>query len=230
MIAAYRLKGLGWFASCVAIVLGFYLVSLQVAAERKKLDRMNTQILTAQRDIRALETEFDTRANLAQLERWNGDTLALAAPIAGQYVSDEAQLASMDVTSGGGAMIQTASLVVPSAPVGLPAVPTPNPDLPAVPHPATSAPASAPVQMAAVTPAPRMTAAAVLRAPRLRALEPAAPRSTPGLARKVNAERAVAAVAKVRPEAVAMLDRKLLSDTTLGDILSGARAEAGRRR
>ncbi|MBB5715770.1 hypothetical protein [Sphingomonas aerophila] len=228
MIAAYRLKGLGWFASCVAIVLGFYLVSLQVAAERKKLDRMNAQILTAQRDIRALETEFDTRANLAQLERWNGDTLALAAPIAGQYVSDEAQLASMDVTSGNGAMIQTASLVVPSAPVGLPAIPTPNPDLPAVPHPATSAPA--PVQMAALTPAPRMTAAAVLRAPRLRALEPVAPRSTPGLARKVNAERAVAAVAKVRPEAVAMLDRKLLSDTTLGDILSGARAEAGRRR
>jgi len=40
----------------------------------------------------------------------------------------------------------------------------------------------------------------------------------------------MAAVAKVRPQAVAMLDDKLLSDNTLGDILSGARAEARRRR
>jgi hypothetical protein len=36
-------------------------------------------------------------------------------------------------------------------------------------------------------------------------------------------------VAKVRPEAVAMLDKKLLSDSTLGDILSSARAEARKR-
>ena len=41
MTAAYRLKGIGWFGSCVAVVLGFYLVSLQVAAERKKLDDVN---------------------------------------------------------------------------------------------------------------------------------------------------------------------------------------------
>ena len=42
--------------------------------------------------------------------------------------------------------------------------------------------------------------------------------------------RTAAAVAKVRPEAVAMLDRQLLSDTTLGDILKGAKTEARRRR
>ena len=90
MTAAYRMKGLGWFGGCVAIVLGFYLVSLQVAAERKKLDGVNDRIEAAQRDIRALETEFETRANLAQLEKWNGDTLALASPVAGQFVVDEA--------------------------------------------------------------------------------------------------------------------------------------------
>ena len=44
-----------------------------------------------------------------------------------------------------------------------------------------------------------------------------------------DAARAKAAVAKVRPEAVAMLDKKLLSDSTLGDILSSARAEARKR-
>jgi hypothetical protein len=63
MTAAYRLKGVGWFGGCVAVVLGFYLVSLQVAAERKKLEAVNGQIRFAERDIRALETEFDTRAS-----------------------------------------------------------------------------------------------------------------------------------------------------------------------
>ena len=83
MTAAYRLKGIGWFGGAVVVVLGFYLVSLQVATERKKLEQLNGRILSAQRDIRALETEFDTRANLAQLEKWNGDTLALSSPTAG---------------------------------------------------------------------------------------------------------------------------------------------------
>lgn len=93
MAATYRLRGLGWFGGVVLATLGFYLVSLQVAVERKRLEQVNTRIVLAQRDIRALETEFDVRSNLAQLERWNGDTLALAAPTAGQFVRDEAQLA-----------------------------------------------------------------------------------------------------------------------------------------
>jgi len=116
MTAAYRFKGIGWFGGCVAIVLGFYLVSLQVAAERKKLEGMDRKIDAAQRDIRALETEFETRANLAQLEKWNGETLALAAPVAGQFVTDETALASLDVTQVGipPAGVQTAALVVPS--------------------------------------------------------------------------------------------------------------------
>lgn len=237
MIAAYRLKGLGWFASCVAIVLGFYLVSLQVAAERKKLEVMNRQIEAAQRDIRALETEFDTRANLAQLEKWNGDTLALSAPVAGQYVGDEAQLAAMDVSAPNSPGLQTAALVVPSAPVLMPAVATQPPTAASAPvrvQPAPTRPViAAPVQMAARV-APRapvaVASAAPVRVAKIKALEPVALRATPAAARLASAARANAAVAKVRPQAVAMLDRKLLSDSTLGDLLSGARAEAGRRR
>ncbi|MDD1452564.1 hypothetical protein NHF48_019165 [Sphingomonas sp. H160509] len=114
MTAAYRMKGVGWFGGCVAVVLGFYLVSLQVAAERKKLEAVNGQIRSAQRDIRALETEFDTRGNLAQLERWNGDTLALSAPTAGQFVVSEAALAALDVNSLRADGVQTAALLVPS--------------------------------------------------------------------------------------------------------------------
>lgn len=210
MTAAYRLKGIGWFGGCVAIVLGFYLVSLQVAAERKKLEGVDRKIDAAQRDIRALETEFETRANLVQLEKWNGETLALAAPVAAQFVTDETALASLDVTQVGTAMagVQTAALVVPSlATTSIPAV--------------TAAPAATPaaVQVAAAMPTAKR---AVIK---VAAIE----KSARMLAKLNDAARASAAVAKVRPQAVAMLDKKLLSDTTLGDILSSARAEARKR-
>jgi hypothetical protein len=216
MTAAYRLKGLGWIAVLAGIVLGFYLVSLRVATERKTLDALNARIATAERDIRALETEFDTRANLAQLEKWNGETLALAAPVAGQFVADEAQLAALDPAAPAGPPapgVRTAALVVPSLPEALPA--------PVQPVVQTAAVVVAPVRVANA--APRVTAAA--------AVQTVAPigRNAPALARLAEAARGVAAVAKVRPQAVAMLDRKLLSDTTFGDILASARAEARHR-
>ncbi len=206
MTAAYRMKGMGWFGGCVAIVLGFYLVSLQVAAERKKLDGVNARIGAAQRDIRALETEFETRANLAQLEKWNGDTLALASPTAGQFLPDEAALAALDVNAVG-ATIQTAALVVPS-------LPTMMPEVPATPAAAAAAPAL--TQVASAMP----TAAKAVIKP------VAASIGAPMLAKLNDTVRAAAAVAKVRPQAVAMLDRQLLSDDTLGTILRSARAES----
>ncbi|MES2422254.1 MAG: hypothetical protein V4595_13315 [Pseudomonadota bacterium] len=229
MTAAYRMKGVGWFGGCVAVVLGFYLVSLQVAAERKKLEAVNGQIRSAQRDIRALETEFDTRGNLAQLERWNGDTLALSAPTAGQFVVSEAALAALDVNSLRADGVQTAALLVPSGAGSVVSTSI---------VPVTAAPAVvklAPIQMAQVT-APRAMNVAIQAASKT-ALKPVVIRasvSTPrsaeaALVRAAKTERLVA-VAKVRPQAVAMLDRKLLSDTTLGDIMSGARSESRKRR
>ncbi len=223
MTAAYRFKGIGWFGSCVAVVLGFYLVSLQVAAERKKLDDVNARIATAQRDIRALETEFDTRANLVQLEKWNGDTLALTAPIAGQFVGDEAQLASLDVTHGPAAgTVQTAALLVPSqpAPVAPPAAEAVALAAATTASPKPNAPAPV-VRLAKVDlPKPQVVKAVSERVVVSKAAKPA----------PIATVRTAAAVAKVRPQAVAMLDRQLLSDTTLGDILKGAKTESRRRR
>ncbi|MDB5676311.1 MAG: hypothetical protein JWM65_3293, partial [Sphingomonas bacterium] len=188
---AYAWKSLGWFTAIVAVALGFLLVPLQVAAERKKLDKTVAQIGAAHRDIRALETEFDTRANLAQLEQWNGDTLRLTAPVAGQYITDEAALASLDLRGAqpGEAGAQMASLVVPSRPTGL-----------------------ATVQ--ATTPAIRILPATAMAAPE------------PSLAGAV-AEVRTAAVERIKSQAVASLDRKLLSDSTIGDLMSSARAETG---
>lgn len=212
MAAMYRLKGLGWLTSCAMVAIGFYLVSSQVAAERKRIEQLDRKIVGAQRDIRALETEFDVRANLAQLERWNGDTLALTVPTAAQFVRDEAALAALSPNQpapvplpGSAAPVQTAQLIVPAAPVVV-----------AAPAPAVSA-ASATVRTAAAAPVATVKVAATKPA--------AAPRLTPAVV-----AAAAPATASARAAKVAMLDRALLSETTVGDLLSRARTERGRLR
>lgn len=193
MTAAYRLRGLGWFLSGVVVVLGFYLISLQVAAERKKVVDMDRKILLAQRDIRALETEFDTRANLAQLERWNGEVFALTAPASDQFVADEAALASIDLNAplGEAPRAPSASYIVPAAPQAV----------------------------AVIAPAPQPVAAQPVAQP------------VPAGIRPVREVLASAAAVPVRPAGkrvatIAMLDRKLLSESTIGDLIASARAES----
>ncbi|MCD2314991.1 hypothetical protein LQ954_02375 [Sphingomonas sp. IC-11] len=219
MTAAYRLKGLGWFGGVVIVSLSFYLVSLQVAAERKRLAQIDAKISSAERDIRALETEFDVRSNLAQLERWNGDTLALVAPTASQFVRDEAQLAAISFRPGsqlpGAAQgdVQTAQLIVPARPSEI--APAVMEDVPAAP-PATL------VQVAAKPAAPRSASVKVAAA----VTEPARPAVI-----KAAVTTTGAPTASIRKaHAVAMLDKSLLSDATLGDLMSGARSERGRLR
>ena len=202
MAAIYRLKGLGWLTGCAIVAIGFYLVSSQVAAERKRLEQVDRRISSAERDIRALETEFDVRANLAQLERWNGNTLALTVPTARQFVADERALAALSPVQGlpvpgRDVPVQTAQLIVPAAPVAA--------IVPAVATASTATGAPAVVKVAAV-----QVAAA-----------------TPITVTKVAAR---AAAAPVKVAKVAMLDRGLLSENTLGEILSGARAERSRLR
>jgi hypothetical protein len=191
-MAAYSFKNFGWFASGVVGVLGCYLVTSQVAAEKARADAVSVAIIQAHKDIRDLETEFETRANLAQLERYNGEVLALSAPAPQQFLGDETQLASLG--AGGTAQVQNAALLVPSGvtPAVVPA-PAAAPVTTAAPAPVT-----APVQTAAATSAP--------------------------------ISRAVRDVIKSGKGQVAMLDRKLLSDTTLGDLMKGARTEASRLR
>jgi hypothetical protein len=206
MTATYRLKGLGWLAIAVIAALGFYLVSLQVSVERKRLETVNRQIASAEDDIRSLQTEFSTRANLAQLERWNGDVLALTATTATQYMRDGQALASLGGREQGGAEVQMASLVIPTLPVA----PTPVADEATTVATAAVAPAATPapvkVKVESGKPAP-VALAAIVKA--------AASRPNPA--------------ARAKAEAVAMLDRKLLSDSTLGDLMSKARAETALR-
>lgn len=228
MVALYRLKGLGWLSSCALVAIGFYLVSSQVAAERKRLQQVDVKIASAERDIRALETEFDVRANLVQLERWNGNTLALTVPTTQQFVRDETTLASLsprDMTplqpgqSGG---VQTASLIVPSSPLTVTPPASTGNAAPTIVKAVINKPVSAPrydaVRIAHVMPA-----------------IPAA-RPAPAVAAARVLIRQAIAHADERPRvdrnvrSVAMVDNSLLSAGTLGDLASGARAERSRLR
>lgn len=96
-----RLRPIGWVAGVAGAALGFYLVSLQVAAERTALEGVEHRIAVTHRQIRQLETEFSARASLRQLEEYNNEVLALSAPKVGQYVSSGVQLASYSPAEGG---------------------------------------------------------------------------------------------------------------------------------
>ncbi len=201
MVVAHRFRWFGWFVLCVSVILGCYLMSSRVAAERNKLASIETSIARTQRDIKALETEFDTRASFAQLQRWNGDTLKLSAPTAAQYIRNDAELAQVDFNAPnpvGLPQVQTAAAVIPSAPV------TPEDAT----MPAASTPAPAPA-----APARIKAAVAMVSAPVAAKLQPAAAKVP----------------VKARPATVALLDRKLLSDATLGSLSRGARDEVSAR-
>ena len=89
-------KPVGWVAGVAAAALGCYMLSLNVAAERAELKKLEWRIVMAKRDIRILQTELGTRGRLQQLESWNANVLALSAPTADQFVDSEVTLARFD--------------------------------------------------------------------------------------------------------------------------------------
>jgi hypothetical protein len=195
MVVVSRFRWFGWFVLCVGVILGCYLMSSRVAAERNKLGDVERSIASTQRDIRALETEFDTRANLAQLQRWNGDTLKLSAPTAAQYVRDDAQLASLDFNNAD-PRVQTAAAVIPSAPLATAKLETTSASV------ADSLPKA---KLAKATPAVETA-----MAPKSR-LQPASASTT----------------AKPRAQ-MAMLDRRIVGGSSLGELMRRVGVEDGR--
>lgn len=93
---AQRFRPVGWVAGVAVAACALYMISLKVASERGRLEEVDRKISATKREIRQLQTELGTRASLRQLERWNGEVLALSAPSAGQYLANEAALGSVD--------------------------------------------------------------------------------------------------------------------------------------
>lgn len=203
-MAIKALSGFGWFLTGVVVAPACYLVSSQVAAERSKVEAVERAIAKAHKDIRGLETEFDTRANLAQLERWNGEVMRYTAPTPRQFLASDTELAALRPMEGDGMAERYAAMVVPQ---GLPEV--------------VSGPAVASDAVAAVKPAAEKVAVA----------KPAAAPVAVAAAAVAKPKR-VAAPAPVvaKDAAVASLDSKLLKDSSFGDLMQGVRAEARKLR
>ncbi|WP_343521177.1 hypothetical protein, partial [Sphingomonas sp.] len=206
-----------------------YLVSSMVAAERTRVEAVERAIAKAHKDIRGLETEFDTRANLAQLERWNGEVMRYTAPTPQQFLASDTALASMRALEAEGVAERYAAMVVPA---GVPEVVAPRTASDSVEGtPATKTPvatAAAAAVKPQAKPAPKPEAVATFAKP-VRVAEKIASKPVK-VADKAASKPAKAAPRTPREAEVAMLDRKLLKDSSFGDLMKGVRAEARRVR
>jgi hypothetical protein len=221
-------KPLGWVAAVGTAALGCYMLSLRVASERADLTGLQHRIVATRQQIRSLQTELGTRGRLQQLEQWNDDVLALAAPVSGQYLRSNVQLARF----GTGAPNAPGALEAP-AEVRMAAAET-------APAPAPAATAAMPAPRHAVADARSIAAPPPLDRPTvqrtsLTVTADAAPARTaaptPQRAAAPGPARSRTASAETRPETRSRSTpgrpAALLDARTLREIGSAARAERG---
>jgi hypothetical protein len=96
IFAARKLQGIGLILLLTAFALFAYTINVSVSATRTELQQVEQQIVETQRRNRMLEGDIAVLANAHQLDRWNRDYFGLVAPGAGQYLSGERELASLD--------------------------------------------------------------------------------------------------------------------------------------
>ncbi|HKT77712.1 MAG TPA: colicin transporter [Sphingobium sp.] len=210
MIAVKRLQSLIWILLVALGALGAYLVSLKVATERNELMKVQAHIARARADIRYLETEFSARASMRQLERWNQDDFMYATPTAQQYLAGEQALAHLDGVQPNGP-----DYVAP--PVMVAMVETPA-DLPSAPQAAPASPAASEI---------RSDIAVIREAHAADNVDQIAKAPAKSAAEKAKDDADVSKPNPVarRAERMAMLDAKLLDDSTMGDISAKAARE-----
>lgn len=244
MIAVKRLQSLFWVLLVALGALGAYLVSLRVATERNDLMRVRFQIAQARADIRYLETEFDSRANMRQLEKWNSEDFRYSALAADHYLDGERALAHLDgVQPNGPAFVSPpvmVAMVDKTADAPAPAAPSPavlqvRPEIAAATatekrEPERAAPVKAAAKAAAPAagPVPARLALTGLTADpkskvKAKADQKAKQLSLPNLAISPKP----AATAR-KAERMAMLESHLLDDRTLREMNRAAAAEQAR--
>lgn len=96
IFAARKLQGIGLMLLLTAFTLFAYTINVSVSATRTELQQVEQQIVATQQRNRMLEGDIAVLANAHQLDRWNRDYFGLVAPGAGQYLSGERALASLD--------------------------------------------------------------------------------------------------------------------------------------
>lgn len=141
-------------AGTIAVAVTSYTLSLQVASERREVERLARQNRSLQADLKALDAELRVRMRMPQLQRWNDSVLGLVPISATQYLANPVQLAAYGTA--------------PAAPQ-LPRVQLAVRDLPAEPAPAAARPilvkAEVPAAPAAAAPIARPAAVPVVSRP-----------------------------------------------------------------
>lgn len=120
LMAARKLQGIGLVLIVLLFAMTLYLLSVNVAATRSELSGINRDIAKTRSSIRYLESEFAVRASMRQLERWNAENFGYSAPVAGQYLHGERELASLQgLPKGRGANDVAPVLMAMVSPVDL---------------------------------------------------------------------------------------------------------------
>ncbi|HEX7820841.1 MAG TPA: colicin transporter [Sphingobium sp.] len=224
MIAIKRLKNILWILIVAFGALTAYLISLRVATERNAVQALDGKIYHVRADIRYLETEFESRANMRQLERWNAQDYRYGAPQAAQYLPDERALASLDGVQSNGELYVAPPVMMAMADADA-----------AAPEAAVRTESPAPAQIREDDSMLRVASAKV-EAPIAAPQE--APRKPVETTRAVPVRTAQAmprlSSNPVAPDPVArkaarmaLLDAQLLDDRTLRDLGAKAAAESG---
>ena len=92
-LTARRLRSIGWVATLVVCAALVMVLAFRVNALRSQVHRSQARIIALKQETMYLETEFETRANQQQLKAWNVVEFGYVAPVAGQYLDNERELA-----------------------------------------------------------------------------------------------------------------------------------------
>lgn len=95
MTITRKFRSVAWAAAVASAALSCYLISHRVSAERNALEDVEREIELAREDILSLNTEFETRSRMSQIELWNRRDFILGAPEAAQFLDGEFALASL---------------------------------------------------------------------------------------------------------------------------------------
>jgi hypothetical protein len=147
-------------AGTIAVAVTSYTLSLQVASERRDMERLAQQNRALEADLKALDAELRVRMRMPQLQRWNDSVLGLVPISATQYLAQPVQLAAYGTAPAAPALPRVQLAVRDLAPEAKPSAARPV----LVSAPAPAAPA-APAQIARPAPAPGLARPAPEAAP-----------------------------------------------------------------
>ncbi|WP_159980183.1 MULTISPECIES: hypothetical protein [unclassified Novosphingobium] len=98
-----RVRSIGWISVLVICGAVSIALTLRVNAVKSQVHDTEKRMVWVQQDIDFLETEFQTRSNQQALKQLNDLEFGYKAPIAGQYIEGERQLAALGKAAGPGA-------------------------------------------------------------------------------------------------------------------------------